>query len=190
MCSVGKRDTDGIAIRRARVALVLGCGPSPSAEYADVLHDIVLWLFVVFSGIAAGAGLYEMRVNVPRWFTSASGSAQPVNVDAIMADDSGRRFWAYVTTGPMTLLTVAACVLAWNPATARERWWLAAAFVMLAERLGTLGYFIPTLVKLVQPAPLPAKAAERAARRWVRLNRLRAVFAAAGWLAALRALSL
>lgn len=155
-----------------------------------MLHDIVLWLFVIFGGIAVGAGLYEMRVNVPRWFTPAGGSAASVNVEAITTDDAGRRFWAYVTTGPLTLLTVAGCVLAWNPATARERWWLAGAAVMLAERIGTLGYFIPTLLKLVQSTPVPAKAADEAARRWVRLNRLRAMVAAAGWLAALRALSL
>lgn len=155
-----------------------------------MLHDVVLWLFVIFSGIAVGAGLYEMRVNVPRWFTSGSSSARPVDVDAITTDDSGRRFWAYVTTGPLTLLTVAGCVFAWNPATARERWWLAGAVVMLAERLGTLGYFIPTLLKLVQATPLPAKTAAQVAHRWVQLNRIRAMFAAAGWLAALRALSL
>ena len=72
-----------------------------------MLHDIVLWLFVIFGGIAVGAGLYEMRVNVPRWFTPAGGSSASVNVEAITTDDAGRRFWAYVTTGPLTLLTVA-----------------------------------------------------------------------------------
>ena len=155
-----------------------------------MLHDVVLWLFVIFSGIAVGAGLSEMRVNVPRWFTRVSGSTLSVNVDAINTDDSGRRFWAYVTTGPLTLLTIAACVFAWNPATARERWWLAGAVVMLAERFGTLGYFIPTLLKLVRTAPQATETAEQVAHRWVQLNRIRAVFAAAGWLAALRALSL
>lgn len=31
------------------------------------------------------------------------------------------------------LLTIAACVFAWNPATPRERWFLAGAVVMLAS---------------------------------------------------------
>jgi hypothetical protein len=154
-----------------------------------VLYEIVLWLFVVFSGIAVGAGLYELRVNVPQWFTG-SGSARSVNVGAIIADDSGRRFWGYATTVPLTLLTVASCVIAWSPATARERWWLAAAAVMLVERVGTLGYFIPTLLKLLQPERLSQKKAEDAARHWIRLNHVRSVLAFAGWLAALRALSL
>ena len=155
-----------------------------------MLHDMVLWLFVVFSGISVGAGLYEMRVNVPRWFTSGRGSAVSVNVDAITTDDSGRRFWGYVTTVPLTLLTVAGCVIAWNPATARERWWVAGAAVMLAERLGTFGYFIPTLLKLERAEHLPPGQAEQLARHWTRRNRIRSVLAFAGWLAALKALSL
>ena len=96
----------------------------------------------------------------------------------------------YVATVPLTLLTVVSCVIAWNPATARERWWLAGAVVMLVERVGTLGYFIPTLLKLLQPGRLSQKKAEDAARHWIRLNHIRSVFAFAGWLAALRALSL
>ncbi len=155
-----------------------------------MLHDTMLWLFVVLSGIAVGAGLYERRVIVPRWFTGLSGFMVSVNADAITTDDSGRRFWGYLTTVPLTLLTVAGCVIAWNPATARDRWWLAAAAVMLVERLGTFGYFIPTLLKLVQAERLPPGEAAQAARQWIRLNRIRSVFAFAGWLAALRALSL
>ena len=74
-----------------------------------MLADMVLWLFVVVSGIAVGAGLYELRVNVPRWFTPITGSAYSVNVDAITSDDSGRRFWGYVTTVPLTLLKATSC---------------------------------------------------------------------------------
>jgi hypothetical protein len=155
------------------------------------LYDILLWLFVVFGGIAVGAGLYEMRINVPRWFASTGGSGRRrVNGDAIRADDSGRRFWAYVTTVPLTLLTVGGCVVAWSPTSARDKWWLAAAAIMLVERAGTLGWFIPRLLKLLQPAPLPTGNAEEAAAQWVRLNYVRAVVAFIAWLAALKALSL
>lgn len=155
-----------------------------------MLNELALWLFVVFSGIAVGAGLYEMRVNVPRWFTALGNSPACVNALAITADDSGRRFWGYITTVPLTLLTLAGCVIAWNPATARERWWLLAAAVMLAERVGTFGYFIPTLLKLAQAERFPAAETAQAARHWVVRNRIRCLLAFAGWLAALRALSL
>jgi len=153
-------------------------------------YDSLLWLFVIFSGIAVGAGLYETRINVPRWFASATGSATCVNVDAIRSDDSGRRFWAYVTTVPLTLLTLAGCLMSWSPETACERWWLVGAGVMFVERIGTFGYFIPQLLKLLHPEHLTRDGAGQMARTWMRLNYVRAALAFAGWLAALRALSL
>ena len=155
-----------------------------------MVHNVLLWLFVVFSGIAVGAGLYELRVNVPRWFPPTAGSAMHIDVDAIRSDDSGRRFWAYVTTVPLTLLTLTGCLVAWSPETARERWWLLGAGVMLVERIGTFGYFIPELLKLLRPGRLTVERAAQAARAWTRLNYIRAALALAGWLAALRALSL
>ena len=152
-------------------------------------YDALLWVFVIFSGIAVGAGLYEMRINVPHWFARATTSETFVNVDAIRSDDAGRRFWAYVTTVPLTLLTLSSCVVASSPETARERWWLAGAGVMLVERISTFGYFIPQLMKLLNPQFVTRDKAA-AARTWTRLNYLRAALAFAGWLAALRALSI
>ena len=154
-----------------------------------MLHDTLLWLFVIVSGIAAGAGFYELRVNVPRWFISNGGEGLAVDVGAIRADDSGRRFWAFVTTGPLSLLTLAALAVAWNPVTAQDRWWLAAAGIMLVERIGTFAYFIPTLLAMMQTR-IPAAGAAAGPRRWMQLNYVRAALACAGWLAALRALSL
>ena len=154
------------------------------------VHNVSLWLFVIVSGIAVGAGLYELRINVPRWFAPAAGSAIRINVDAIRSDDSGRRFWAYVTTVPLTLLALTGCLMAWSPETAREQWWLLGAGVILVERIGTFGYFIPQLLKLLKPEHLAGERAAHAARTWTRLNYIRAALALAGWLAALRALSL
>jgi hypothetical protein len=152
-----------------------------------VIGDAVLWLFVVFSGIAVGAGLYEMRVNVPKWFTIEK-TAIRVNADVIRSDDSGRRFWALVTTVPLTLLTLAGCVLAWPPDTIRRQWWLAALGLMLIERIATFGFFIPQLLKLLADDPT-AQRSGRVARTWVQLNYARAALAFAAWIAALRALS-
>jgi uncharacterized membrane protein len=139
--------------------------------------------------MAAGAGLYEQRINVARWFRrTATGLS--VDADAMRTDDSGRRFWGFITTGPLTLLTLASIAMAWNPQSSRDGWWFAAALVMLVERTATLGYFIPTAVKLVQPGRLDAERASAIASRWVQFNRVRIALSVAGWLLALRALSL
>lgn len=154
-----------------------------------MLDEFLLRLFVVFSGLAAGAGLYEMRINVPRWFRHDGDLGVRVDAEAMRTDDSGRRFWAFVTTGPLTLLTLASCVVAWHPQTARERWWLAAAGIVLVERIGTLAYFIPRAVKLFHPERLPSGRAEAIALQWVRANRLRVALSLVGALAGLYALA-
>lgn len=81
-------------------------------------------------------------------------------------------------------------MLAWQPASPRDWWLLVAAAVTLVERVGTLSYFIPTAIWLLQPQALATGRAPALAARWAQLNLLRALLALAGWLFALRALSL
>ena len=77
------------------------------------LDRIVLWLFVIDLGISLGAGLYESRVEFPRWANSASASG--FDAGAARAANAGMRFWLYVTTVPLTILTLASFVaLRWT----------------------------------------------------------------------------
>lgn len=150
--------------------------------------EIVLWLFVIFSGIAVGAGFYEIRVELPQWFARSGGVAVVVDAGAMSRADSGRRFWGFVTTGPLTLLTVASLVLAWPHQDQLHLWWVIAAGIALCERLGTFGFFIPQALKLMRGGD--AYTSSRLARRWISLNRVRAALAFASWLFALKALTL
>lgn len=143
--------------------------------------EIILWLFVINLGVAFGAGIYEARIVVPLWT-----SALP---QSLRSPDSGRKFWAFVTTGPLTLLTFANLYVAWHTAESRRTYWLSAAFVILAERIFTFVYFIPTVIRL-QRATGPRVELDHAASRWTRLNYLRNTLTLIGWLAALRVLSL
>jgi hypothetical protein len=151
---------------------------------------MLFWSFVVVSGVAVGAGLYETRVNVPRWFQRAGEGRVRVDAPAMRSDDSGRRFWAFVTTVPLTLLTLASLAAAWNAPGPKALWWRIAAGVILVERIGTLTYFIPRGLRLLRAEAMPPGTVEPMARQWMRLNYVRAALALAGWLAALRALSL
>ena len=96
---------------------------------------MLLWLFIIFLGIAFGAGLYESRVVVPMWTSDPPAS--------LASPDSGHRFWAFVTTGPLTLLTVANLVAALQTQGPARASWLTAAIVTLVERAATFGYFFP-----------------------------------------------
>jgi len=76
------------------------------------IADIVLWLFVMNLGITFGAGLYEIRIILPQWFSVSPESGFRVNSEAMRRTDARLRFWAYVTTVPLTLLTLASLVVA------------------------------------------------------------------------------
>lgn len=149
---------------------------------------LLLWLFVITLGIAFGAGIYEHRMMVPGWLEATADGAARWNGAAARADDTGRRFWAFVTTGPLTLLTVASLFLAWRATGPVRYWWLAAALAALADRLFTFSYFIPTMVGLLEAADSPDAVAK--ATRWSNLNYLRHMLVLVAWLASLKTLSL
>ena len=157
---------------------------------AQYIPAILLWLFVINHGIALGAGLYEQRIILPLWFSRSSESGIRVNSAAMRSTDTGRRFWAFVTTVPLTLLTLANLVVAWQSKSSRHEWWLGAAVITLVERIATFSYFIPTALRLMRAEALPSITVEAMASQWIALNHVRAALALIGWLAALRALSL
>src|SRR6266699_5727279 len=95
---------------------------------------ILLWLFVINLGVAFGAGLYEHRIVVSRWMSSSADSGSHWNADAARRDDTGRRFWAFVTTMPLTLLTLANLFVASWASSPERWWWLAAALAALVDR--------------------------------------------------------
>jgi len=153
----------------------------------DALPTALLWLFVINLGIALGAGLYEGRITLADWL-GTSGSVQHWNADAARRDDAGRRFWVFVTTIPLTVLTLANLAAAWTSSGALRHWWLTAAGAALVERVLTFSYFIPTMVRLMRAPDTPESAA--LATRWAKRNYLRHLLVLIAWLAALKAFSL
>lgn len=145
--------------------------------------EVLLWLFVMNHGIAFGAGLYETRMIVSPWVASVLRGASRFL-------DSGPKFWAFVTTVPLTLLTLASLVAAWQTPGARGGWWLGAALITLVERIMTFAYFIPTMLKLQRTQVSPESKVKTTATRWANLNYVRSALSLAAWIAALKAFSL
>ena len=135
------------------------------------MSTILLWLLVINLGIAFGAGLYEHRIVVSRWIRASSATGVQWDAAAARQDDTGRRFWGLVTTGPLTLLTLANVIVAWRSTGAVRSWWLAAAGTALADRLFTFSYFIPTMIRLMRATDTARTGAS--AQRWANLNYLR-----------------
>ncbi len=140
---------------------------------------VLLWLFVINLGIALGAGIYEQRVVIPQW----------KNIPPQEWTNTGLLFWVYVTTVPLTLLTLANLVAAWLHRGARRYLWLAAVTIIVVERLATFAYFVPTMVWLQGTEGLPEAEVQAALSHWLFLDNGRHVLTLAGWLAALKAFS-
>ena len=153
---------------------------------SSTAQTILLWLFVINLGVAFGAGLFEHRIVVPRWLRSSPGTVTHWDAEAVRRDDTGRRFWAFVTTVSLTLLTLANLYAAWAMSGSARGWWLAAALVALGERIFTMSYFIPTMIGLMNAEDSPAAVA--VATRWSRLSYLRHALGLAAWLLALKTL--
>lgn len=149
---------------------------------------ILLWLFVINLGIAFGAGVYEHRIVVSRWISSSGEAGAHWNAAAARQDDTGRRFWAFVSTMGLTLLTLANLFAASRAAGTIRGWWLAAALAAFADRVFTFSYFIPTMVGLLSAPDSPESVA--VASRWWTLNYLRHAIVLAAWLASLKAFAL
>lgn len=143
------------------------------------VKSIFLWLFVINLGIACGAGFYEARVVGPQWMDS------PLQT----WPNTGLMFWVYVTTVPLTVLTVANLIAAWMDSSTRRRWWRSAAVITLLERIATFSYFIPTMIGLASPE-LPEAEVKATLSQWLLFNHGRHILTLSGWLMALKALSL
>jgi hypothetical protein len=143
------------------------------------LKSILLWLFVINLGIACGAGLYEARVVIPQW----------ADLPPRTWPNTGLMFWVYVTTIPLTLLTIANLIAAWLDSSPRRKWWLGAAGIVLLERVATFSYFIPTMIGLTS-SELPESEVRATLSQWLFFNHGRHVLTLSGWLMALKALTL
>jgi hypothetical protein len=154
------------------------------------LIPILLWAYVLNLGIAFGAGLYESRIEAPRWLPTGPDGLPRWDRAAAVTADVGLRFWAFVSTVPLTLLTLAGLVVAWWAPGPVRAWWLAAALVCLAERAMTFGYFIPTMLGLMAEGVFADAEAAAKAASWMKLGWLRHAANAASWLMALQAFAL
>jgi Domain of unknown function (DUF1772) len=159
-------------------------GPMNTATVATAL----LWLLVVTLGISVGAGLYEARIELPRWLTYTDSAGYAWHAEEARAANTGLRFWVYVTTGPLTLLTLASLIVVWRTTGELRRWWLIALAVLLVERSMTFGFFIPTMFQLTNGS-MPDAEAVATALRWQNLNVVRHVASGSAFLLMLKAFS-
>lgn len=151
--------------------------------------SLFLWLWVINLGIALGAGLYESRIVVPQWLIALPEAQYQWNAEAARQANVGLEFWIFVSTIPLTVLTLANLFLAFRSRGKVRRYWIGAAAVTLVERLLTFLYFIPTMIRLMS-GDLPDVEAVTVAQQWIHFNSLRHLLVLVAWLGALKVLAL
>ncbi|MEZ0540097.1 anthrone oxygenase family protein [Fibrella arboris] len=151
---------------------------------------LVLSLFILNLGTAFGAGLYETQLVLPHWFPKAAASGYRVDPEAMHRLDSGRKFWAFVTTVPLTLLTLANVYMALQTTHPGTTWWLAATLITLVERLSTFAFFIPTIIRLQRTDQVTPAQTNRMVSAWLGINYIRNGLTLLAFLLALKAFSL
>lgn len=154
----------------------------------EIIVKILLWLFVINLGIAFGAGVYETRIAVPEWLNYSAESGYFWNTEAAKRFNVGLRFWVFVTTVPLTLLTIFSLVFVWQTTAQMRFWWLIAIAAIIADRLMTFFYFIPTMIRLTEKQ-LPQSEAIETALQWINLGYLRSFLTLLAWVATLQAFS-
>jgi hypothetical protein len=159
------------------------------------IPQIILWLFVIALGIELGAGLYETLVVMPAWTSaipdSVIGYYQHNAANPKFALNAGGRFWMIATpsVGLFALLTL---LTSFKTRAEHRKWRLLGGGLALIVVIATFAWFVPNIIKLFSEGVLTIGRDEVAslANWWVRLNWVRVVVYSAGWLSALRALSI
>ena len=154
------------------------------------ITEVLLLAFTMNLSVAFGAGLYETRIVLPLWFHKTTNGNYRVNFEAMRNIDTGRKFWGFVTTIPLTLLTIANLVFAFQSTAPLHDWWISAAFIILIERIGTFAFFIPTAIKLQKGENLSVSKTTSLVSWWIRLNYVRNAFTLVALLICFRTLLL
>lgn len=145
---------------------------------------ISLWLFVIVLGITFGAGLYEARIVVPEWINETEAFW---NADAAIDSNTGLRFWIFVTSIPLTLLTIISIVFVLKSKGELKKWWGVALVAALLDRIMTFAYFVPTMVSLMEYGNSSEKEIVQSAMFWADVNYVRIAIVLIAWIAAMKA---
>lgn len=133
---------------------------------------ITRWLLMSFClilGLETGAGFYEARVVIPLWSASVE-AARNFNVGTAYVVNSGQFFALF--TPLLVISTLAVLVVGWKSPRPLRKWLLISTGVVLVLIISTALYFLPTLIAVKGPKPVPFSDAELATkiRLWVALN--------------------
>lgn len=145
-----------------------------------MIEIIPLFILLFLIALELGGGLYETLVVHPGWKKSPDAKTLKESMELSGQMRSGKRFWPLVS--PLTaLLSVVNLILAWHSGIDARPLWLAAALIMVVDRLFTFIYFVPTLAKLQHPESMSSQKLVATIKAWTTLSSLRFVTGIVAW---------
>lgn len=153
-----------------------------------------LWLFIIFTGIEIGGGLYEALVVVPLWSFAPPDSViayHQHNLDyPQLAINAGGRFWMFFT--PIVgLLALTVILSGFKTQPEHRRWRLTSGIIAFLLIVTTFAWFVPNIMILTKGgAGLNGEQITSLVHWWVRLNWVRVVVALTAWITGIRALTI
>lgn len=165
-------------------------GRGARATVRSRVAEILLWALVVMLGILIGATSFEAVVITPLWAGAPPESVRGWNESPRYAIDTGRFFAAIAL--PLAATALVSLLVGWAMPWPRRKWLIAAVVCTLAGFIATGSFFVPILRETIftRGAGLSDAEITDKVTSWVTYNWWRMAIQTAGWLAALRALSL
>lgn len=149
------------------------------------IGTVFLWMFVIFSGVAIGGGIYEYRSVYPNWMKDPKRETLTRRLRESSQMSAGRRFWPFVS--PLLAMLSGLNIWAAFEATGAVRLvWLAAAIAVAIRSIAGYSYFVPTMMlKFEKPETMTQTDLEKAVKCWTTLSPWRLYLEFPAWIAAL-----
>jgi hypothetical protein len=157
----------------------------------SILTSLTFWVFVVWSCVVLGGGLYEAVAVWPLVASDPPRSLAAANQVLAVPARAGMFFWSWATPG-LGLVALAALLTSFGTPRRYMTWRIASTVLLLVSVAATLLYFRPTIISLVvgQGGGQPDDLIAAQMRLWVILNWVRVAAVAASIGMGVRALLL
>ena len=155
------------------------------------MTSLTFWVFLVWSCVVLGGGLYESVAVWPLVAADPPRSLAATNQVLDVAERAGMFFWSWATPG-LGLVGLAALLTSFGTPRPHMTWRIASTGLIFVAVAATLLYFRPTIISLVvdHGGGQPDDVIAAQMRRWVMLNWVRATATAVSIGMAVRALLL
>jgi len=140
----------------------------------SILTSLTFWVFLVWSCVVLGGGLYEAIAVWPLVASDPPRSLAATNQVLDVASRAGMFFWSWATPG-VGLVGLTALLTSFGTPRPLMPWRIASTVLLLVAVAATLLYFRPTIISLVvgHGGGQPDDVVAAQMRQWVMLNWVR-----------------